>query len=93
MRKNPDSLKARLCKTKGGKRLWNQERAIILVTEAIMQLMEAKGVNRAELAQRLGKSRSFVDRLLSGTHDIDIRTISDVFTVLGEQFRAKARPA
>jgi transcriptional regulator with XRE-family HTH domain len=86
------SLKDRLTKTHEGLLLWHQERSILDVTEKICELMEREGVNRAQLAKRLGKTRGYVTQLLDGTTNMTVRTISDVFTVLGYEFLANCRP-
>lgn len=49
----------------------------------IAALMEAKGVNKAELAERLGKTRPFVSKVLSGEHNLTFRTFSSMVHALG----------
>lgn len=65
------------------KRIWNQERTILEVTELICETMEQKGISRSELAARLGKTKGHVTQLLAGNRNMTIRTLSDVFTVMG----------
>lgn len=92
MRVSDTPLKDRLCKTKRGREVWQQERTILALTEMICQLMEDQGVSRPELARRLGKTDSWVTMFLDGRGKMNIRTISDVLTVLGMEFHAKSRP-
>jgi AraC-like DNA-binding protein len=73
-------------------RFYQQERAITQVTELICDLMEQKHVSRAKLAQLLKKSRSYVTQLLDGETNMTVRTISDVFTVLGHEQQTYASP-
>jgi transcriptional regulator with XRE-family HTH domain len=62
-----------------GRRLLEQERLILEVTESIANVMDEHGVSRAELAKRLGKSPAFVTKLLRGNNNFTLRTLSDVF--------------
>jgi transcriptional regulator with XRE-family HTH domain len=73
-------------------RLFQQERAIYEVTELLELLMTELGVNRAELAKRLGKSRGWVTQLLDGEANKTIRTVADAFAVLGHEYRSFYRP-
>ena len=67
------------------KKLVVQERLIAQTQEEICRLMEAKDVSKAELAKRLGKTRSYVTQLLDSGRNLTLRTIADVFAVLNEQ--------
>ena len=53
----------RLTSTPKGKRLLEQERLILQVTEFIVQLMQEQNVTRTELARRLGKSKGWISQL------------------------------
>lgn len=80
------SPKKALTETQEDLRLYQQEQAILEVTEQICQLMEEHKVSRVELARRLGKTKGMVSQLLDGAANMTIRTIADVFTVLGYKF-------
>ena len=73
-------------------RLFQQERSIYEVTELLESLMHELHVNRAELANRLGKSKGWVTQLLDGESNKTIRTVADAFAVLGYEFRAFCQP-
>ena len=73
----------KLTRTKQGMRLYQQERAILDVTELICQLMDEEHVTRSVLAGRLGRSKGYVTQLLDGRANMTVRTISDVFVALG----------
>lgn len=77
-----ETLTERLTKTKEGMRLYQQERAILDVTELICQVMEDQAVNRSELATRIGKTKGYVTQLLDGRTNMTVRTMSDVFVAL-----------
>lgn len=68
--------------SKDSLRILQQEGLIFEVTELIAEAMQDKGVTKAELAKRLGKSRSFVTQLLDGTANMTLKTVADVFTVM-----------
>ncbi len=81
-------LKTRLTATPEGLKVWQQERVILELTELICEIMEGKGVSRAELAKMLGKTKGYISQMLDGTTNFTVRTISDVFTVLGYELVA-----
>jgi transcriptional regulator with XRE-family HTH domain len=68
-----------LTKDEEGRRLLEQERLILEVTESIANVMEEHGISRTELAKRLGKTPAFVTKLLRGDNNFTLRTLSDVF--------------
>lgn len=73
-------------------RLFQQERSILEVTELIESLLEEQHVTRTELARRLGRTKGWVTQLLDGEANKTIRTVADVFAVLGREFRAHHQP-
>lgn len=76
------TLTERLTRTPEGMRLFQQERAIQEITEIVCEIMEEQEVSRSALAERLGKTKSYVTQLLDGRANMTVRTISDVFTAL-----------
>ncbi len=76
------TLSDQVTSTKSGMRDWQQERVILDVTEAVCELMDDRGVTRAQLARRLGKTPGFVSQLLDGEANMTLRTASDLFTAL-----------
>jgi antitoxin component HigA of HigAB toxin-antitoxin module len=59
-----------------------QEKLILEVTELICELMKQKGISKAELARKLGRSKSNMTQLLDGTTNMTLRTVSDTLLVL-----------
>jgi antitoxin component HigA of HigAB toxin-antitoxin module len=49
------------------------------------QLMKAKGVSRAELAERLGVSKARVSAMFGGNTNLTLQTIGHVLHALGER--------
>lgn len=73
------------------RRLYAIEGLVADAAELVARLMEEQGVNKAELARRLGKSRAWVTQLLSGKANMTIRTFAEVVHALGAQVALSAR--
>lgn len=84
--KTCSSLSHRITSSPHGMRVWQQERVISDVTERVCELMSQQGVNRSQLADRLGKTKGYVTHLLRGDANLTLRTVSDVYLALGRQF-------
>ena len=63
-------------------RLVRQEELILKVTERLAGALLEKGVTKAELARRLGRTPGFVSQVLGGGRNLTLRTISDVAAAL-----------
>ena len=81
--KSADSSFDQLTATARGRRLFEQEFLLISATELISALMQEKNVSRSELAERIGKSKSFVTQILRGQHNMTLRTLADLAWALG----------
>lgn len=86
------SLSSHITATPEGMRIWQQERAIVEVTERICELMEEQGITRAELAKRLGKSRGYITQILGGSTNLTLRSLSDIYLALDRQFHPDDGP-
>ncbi len=65
------------------RRLFEQEALALDATELIIELMEKQGVNKTELAGRVGKSKAFVTQILGGSRNMTLHTLADVAFALG----------
>lgn len=74
------------------RRLLRQEELILEVTEALASALNQTGITRVELANRLGKSKSFVSQLFGGGRNLTLRTVADVADALGHSVRIVIRP-
>jgi transcriptional regulator with XRE-family HTH domain len=74
-------------------RLLAQERLIFEVTEEISRVLTEEELSRAQLAERLGRSKGFVTQLLSGERNMTLRTVADLVHVLGRRFSVRALAA
>jgi transcriptional regulator with XRE-family HTH domain len=68
-----------LRRTREGRRLVERDRVWVEATENLCVLMERSGITRAELARRLGKSPAYISKMLSGTQNLTLATLSDAF--------------
>jgi transcriptional regulator with XRE-family HTH domain len=71
---------------------FQRERLEMEITELICRLMEQQGITRADLAERLGKSRPYVTKMLRSGTNLTVKTISDIFFALGRSLRVVDRP-
>lgn len=82
----------RLTETSDDKRLFQQEKTILEVTELICALMKEQNVSRKILAERLYKTKGYVSQLLDGEANMTLRTLSDVLYALGKELQASTVP-
>ena len=80
------TLTQEVIRTEDDRRLFEQERVILDVTEMICELMEQENMSKSDLAQKVGTSKSHITQLLNGTRNMTLRTISDVLYHLGYAF-------
>ena len=73
-------------------RLYQQERIILETSDLISDLLDRTGVTKAELAERLDRSKSYVTQLLNGRANMTLRTISDVMWALDSNLVISAAP-
>lgn len=65
------------------KKLFSKEVLILDVTEAIWEVMEKRGLKKAQLAEVLGKSKAHITQLLDGSRNMTLGTLSDLAFALG----------
>ncbi len=54
------------------------------IVEQIVSILDARGMSQRELAKRLGKSEAEVSRMLSGLHNLTLKTIAKLEAALEE---------
>lgn len=62
------------------------ETAILKLTEDIYKFMKLKNINKTQLAENLGKSNSFVTKILNGTNNFTLSTIIKLSLALDVDF-------
>jgi transcriptional regulator with XRE-family HTH domain len=87
-----ETLTEKLTGTPQKMRLYQQERAILEMTEIICELMQEQNVTRSELAKRLGTTKGYITQLLDGRTNMSIRTMSDVFAALDRSLHFQEGP-
>ncbi|MCK9345422.1 MAG: helix-turn-helix transcriptional regulator [Candidatus Pacebacteria bacterium] len=55
-----------------------REELVYNVTEDLLVILEDMEINKKELARRLGKSRSYVSQILSGSRNMTLGSFSDI---------------
>ncbi len=68
--------------TNEGMREYQRERLKLVVTETICKAMKHRGMNRKELARRLGISPGRVSQMLAGSN-LTLGRVADMLTALG----------
>ncbi len=75
-----------------GMKLFQQERVILETAILIRRLLKERGLTKADLAAKLGRSKSFVTQLLNGHANMTLRTLSDIMCVLNRSLSVSAQP-
>ena len=63
-------------------RMFARQDFVYNTTEDLLVELENRNISKQELASKLGKSRSFVTQLLSGSRNMTLGTLSDICFVL-----------
>lgn len=74
------------------RRIFEREALALEAAESISRLMEQQGVNKSELAARLGASKSHITSLLSGSRNITLHTFADLAFALGAKIEFSVAP-
>lgn len=57
----------------------------LAIVEKIFEIMERKKINKTELAEKMGISKSEVTRLLDSDRNLTLKVVNKLFNALGEQ--------
>jgi plasmid maintenance system antidote protein VapI len=60
-----------------------EEAALVTAQATIQNAIEQAHLSRADLARSMGRPRSFVSRMLSGNHNLTIRTMARALAACG----------
>lgn len=60
-----------------------EESALAQAQAAVENAIKASGISQAELARRMGRSRSFVSRMMTGSHNMTIKTFARSLAACG----------
>jgi transcriptional regulator with XRE-family HTH domain len=64
-----------------------QTSAVLDAADLISEAMEAQGLNQKDLASKLGVSKGYVSRLLSGNENMTVKSVARVLHVLGYHYQ------
>jgi transcriptional regulator with XRE-family HTH domain len=64
--------------TPEARRLYEQERLVLWVSDALARAMVENGLSKADLAEKLGTSRAHITQVLSGSRNMTLRTVADL---------------
>ncbi len=59
-------------------REYAREKCVEVIGSAVERAMDHAGLNRAALADKMGKTKGQLSRILSGAHNMTLRTLGDV---------------
>lgn len=69
-----------------------EESAIAMAQSTIYNAMESAGISRSDLARRMECNRSLVTRILSGSHNLTVKTMARALGVCGFEVRFQYVP-
>ena len=69
-----------------------EEAALAMAQATVQNAINRSGISRAELARRLSRPRSFVSKMLTGSHNLTIKTMARALAACGEQVRFGSEP-
>lgn len=64
--------------TSEGRRAYERERLIVWTSEALLELMDACGRSKADVARVLETSRAHITQVMSGTRNMTLNTLADI---------------
>jgi transcriptional regulator with XRE-family HTH domain len=64
-----------------------EETALAMAQSMMKTAITKSGISRAEMARRMKRSRSIVSRLLSGSHNLTVKTMARSMAVCGFEVR------
>ncbi len=69
-----------------------EEAALFMAQATIQNALTGSGMTRAEFARRLNRPPSFVSRMLSGDHNLTIKTMARALAACGQEVRFGTAP-
>jgi predicted XRE-type DNA-binding protein len=69
-----------------------EESALAMAQSAIQNAINDAGITKADLARQMGCQRSVVSRMLSGNHNLTIRTMARALAACGSEVRFRTVP-
>ena len=64
-----------------------EESALAMAQSTIQSAITKSGISRAEMARRMNRNRSFISHMLTGSHNLTIKTMARSLAVCGFEVR------
>ncbi len=61
------------------------ESALAMAQATIQNAMSRSGISKSELARRMERPRSFISRMLSGSHNLTVKTMARAMAACGHE--------
>ncbi len=74
------------------RRFHERDRLAVWTIDAIAGLVQDQGLSKAELARKIGTSRSYVTQIFSGSKNLTLATVADLAWALGLRACVKFEP-
>lgn len=87
-----DSLLTEVENSREDQMLYEEERLVLEVTEAICELMQKQGIKRSALARKLGFDKSYITQILDGSSNMTLKTIANIFAALDSRAKINTYP-
>jgi len=68
------------------------ESALAMAQATIQSAMDRAEISKADLARSMGRPRSFITRMLSGSHNLTVRTMASALLACGYEIRFGVAP-
>src|SRR5437773_2642437 len=69
-----------------------EESALAMAQATVQKAMSESGTSKAELARRLERPRSFISRLMSGSHNLTVKTMARALVACGYEIEFGMTP-
>ena len=69
-----------------------EESALAMAQSTIQNAINKSGISRAEMARRMKRHRSFISRMLAGSHNLTVKTMAKSLAVCGFEVRFQPVP-
>jgi transcriptional regulator with XRE-family HTH domain len=69
-----------------------EESALAMAQSTIQNAINKSGISRSEMARRMGRNRSFISRMLTGSHNLTVKTLAKSLAVCGFEVRLQPTP-
>jgi len=69
-----------------------EESALAMAQATMYKAMKESGIKKADLARGMNRPRSFITRMLTGSHNLTVKTFARAMAACGFELRFEKRP-